>query len=744
MFAWPGTSNGSALPHDPIAVRRTLGAALRWRFLRVLPRSLPGRSVEAARLVPVLLHVSFQHPALRGDAPGVAGLRYRRGWAGLARRFDLPPPWRAQRETAQVDAVLALQEGTTLTLLLVTIPGISRPDLHWVEERGGAVHALLAGAGAGCALRVIEPVSLARDPLLAHRLVLFGALAGGRLSPAAWSALESVAQRPVDPRDLVEMAAAAQGHLPALALALLSGGPAAAPLEAAKRCLARGSPARELADPALLCTCWATEARPAHAAALERVAELAHPGPGSPSDGAGAVLRLAGQLAVPVALAIRASRRAGLGPAERARWRERLGPDLPRVLLPALGARLVAGADLETLLHTDGRHHEVRLPGGAVLGRGASPLQARVRALSVLATAALEPLLAHAEPPWRNVAARLAQPRERNTLLLVVEPAGPSGAPYDPLNRGPERRIGFPGGLAIRLAPGRRPSARALTAPEVVERLLVEVRRGTRVEALASRSEANPVAARLAQLAALVQGRGSLPVAIEAGGRVLLLEGERTRRFRLDRIAARPRHYLPDPDAPDLALSPGERRPPGLSGEGIVECRAMPLDANRAAVVYCDAAHHQLREVVFLSELEDHLREARGILQAADPRAVLTVRLADGLEGAVLRAGPPGPPLFLGVRARLPWDVQVELDGEWYGGSTGRTWREAALKLLVRWPREMDTRLAVSTVSAVARGKRRGGLMALYARSVALRRMRTHLVRILRAYQRPQVRRSGG
>jgi hypothetical protein len=342
------------------------------------------------------------------------------------------------------------------------------------------------------------------------------------------------------------------------------------------------------------------------------------------------------------------------------------------------------------------------------------------------------------------VVGRLAQPRERPTLLLVVEPAGPSGPPYDPLNRGPERRLGFSGGLAVRLAPGRRPSARGLTAEEVVERLLREVRAGTRVEVLASRNEAHPVAARLAQLAGLLEAQEASAVAVEAGGRVLLSDGGGVRRFRLDRIASRPRRYLADPDAPDLALSPGERRPSGLGGEAVVECRAMPLDATRATVLYSDAGRNQLREVVFLSELEDHLREARDILQSADPRAVLAVHLADELEGLVRRAGPAGPPLFLAVRARLPWDVQVEVEGSWYGGSTGRTWREGALKLLVRWPREMDARIAVATVSAVARGKRRGGLLALYARSLALRRMRTHLVRTLRAYQKPQVRRSGG
>jgi hypothetical protein len=756
------TPSARAPRSDPAALRRALTAVLRWRCLRVLPATMGPRAADAARLAPILLHASFQQPLLRHEAPGVAGLRYRRGWARLARRFDLPPPWRAQRDAPQVEAVLAVPEDSVLSLLVVTIASISRADLRWVEERAAVVQGILATAGAPCAVRVLEPAVLARDPLLSHRLVLFGALTGGRLSSAAWTAMEAAAQQAVDPRDLVELAEEAPGDLPALALALLSGEAAPAPLLATRRLLQGGMPSRTLADPAVLCTRWAADAQPAFAAALEQASALhalasrAPPpprgpfdapraGPASPDDeDAGAVLRLAAQLTLPLARAIRTSRRAGLGAVERAHWRERVGADLPRALLPALGARLTAGAELETQLHQEGRRHEIRLRDGAVLARGTSPLQARVRALSVLASAALDPLLAHAEPPWRNVAARLAQRREHPALLLVVEPAGPSGPPYDPLNRGPERRLGFPGGFAIRLAPGRRPSARALTAPELVERLLCEVEAGTRVEVLASRTEANPVAARLSQLAALVQGRGELPVAVEAAGQALLLSGSGLRQFRLDRIASRPRTYLPDPDAPDLALSPGERRPPGLGGPAVVECRAMPLDALRAAVIYTDRAHDQLREVVFLSELEDHLREARSILQAADPRSILAVHLADELEPAVRRAGPAGPPLHLAIRAQLPWDVQVQVEGEWYGGRTGRTWREAALKLLVRWPREMDARIAVSTVNVVARGKRRGGLLALYTRSLALRRMRTHLVRTLRAYQKPRARRSGG
>jgi hypothetical protein len=723
---------------DLASLRRSLAAALRWRFVRTLRAALPARTFDGARLATILLHASFQHQGLRGDAPGVAGLHYRRRWTSLARAFDLPPPWRAQRDAPLVDAVLALPEGPGLTLLCLTAAGIARVDQHRLEERLATAQTLLGAAGATCALRLLEPPELARDPLLGHQLVAFGGLVAGRLSSACWAALEALARRPLDPRDLVELAAEAPGRIPALALALLCGEPAPAPLQVAARCARRGVPALRLADPAFLCVRWAAEAQPQHAAALEQALS------GGPRDGGPeGVVALANGLALPLARAIHRAGRAGLSSAERAHWRERLGPDLPRALLPALSARLRDGAELTTTLHRAGAQHEVRLRGGAVLGRGGTPVQARVRALAVLASAALEPLLAHAEPPWRAVAARLAQPRAERTVVLVVEPAGPSGPPYDPLNRGPDRRLGFTGGLVVRLAPGRRPSARGLTAGEVVERLVREAAAGTRVEVLPSRPEAHPVAARLAQLVAFVQSRTHLPLALEAGGVVRLL-GDRERTFSVERLAARPRVYLPDPDAPDLSLAPGERRPPGLAGASVISCRVQLLDAGRAAVLYADDSHGQLREEVFLPDLEDHLREARAVLQAADPRAVFTVHLADDLPGALRRAGPPGPPLELAVRARLPWDLQVEVEGEWYGGTTGRTWREAALKLLVRWPREIDARLAVTTVSVVARGRRRGGLLALYARSLALRRMRTHLVRTLRAYQKPRARRSGG
>jgi len=725
-------------PAAPDGRRRDLAAVLRWR-LRLLDGAVAPRLARAARLVPVLLHASFEGPRLRDEAPGVAGLRYRRSWTVLSREFELPAPFKAQRGAPSVEAVLALPGPGALTALVLLAPGRSKSERAWVAERAAVASAILGERGAALDLVVIDPPALARDPALVARLVVHGCLLGGRLSGATWEALEAAAKRPLEPRTLVAMARHAGTPLASLALTLLSTRPAPAPLPALRRLLADGAPAKRLADPDALCTGWAagrTDLRADALAALAAVrAAAADPARSAPPPEAAELLALGGRLSLSAARAIREARKHGLDQEALATWSEAIGPSFPRALLPALGRALGAAGPLRTVLARRGDAHEVRLPGGAVLGCGATPVQARVRALSMLASAALDAVVANAEPPWRALAGRLAPRRERPTLLLVVEPAVPSGPPYDPLNRGPERLLGFPGALEVRLTPGRRPAARVLTGDEAVERLVAQALAGEAVEVVPSRAEAHPVAARLGQVAALLrERRAGVPVALEAGGRVLLPGPAGLRRFPLHRFLARPRAFVPDPDAPDLALAPGERRPAGLSGAGLVECRAALLDDQRASVLYQDAAHGWFREEVFLVELEEHLREVRAVLSQAAPDAVLAVRLSDGVEPALRRVGRAGAAVPVAVRGQLPFDLQVEVGGERYGGTSGHLgWRAAALAVLSRWPRRGEGRLAVNAVTVQARGRRGVGLVALYARSVALRRLRRLMVRELQA-----------
>jgi hypothetical protein len=723
----PATNHASTA-----ALRRELTALLRWR-VRWLPTALPPRLVRAARLLPVLLHASFDRPRLREEAPGVSGLRYRRSWSLLGRDFELPPPHKVQRGTPLVEAVLVVPERGGLAAWAVVAPGLRASDLEWVEERAEAAEGVLASAGVRLPVRVMDGGLFARDAAVVAALSVYGALVGGRLSAASWAALEQTARRPVAPRTVATLAMAAPTPLAALGLTLLAAAPAPSPLDVAARLLHSGHLARELADPAALAARWAAEATPHGPALLETLA-LQDPDAAGAAD-ASHVLTLGSALGLAAARALRHARRLGLEPAAFAAWREAVGSGVPRALLPALGARLSASGPLRTALTRAGEVHEVRLPGGAVLGRGATPVQARVRALSVLASAALAPLLEHAEPPWRALASRLAQRRDRATLLLVVEPAVPSGPPFDPINRGPGRALGFPGALAVRLVPGRRPSGRVLTGEAAVDQLVLEVLQGNSVEVVPSRTEAHPVSARLAQVAALVRSASTaVPVALEAGGRVLLPRHGRLFRYPLAHFLARPRVFVPDPDAPDLALSPGERRPVGLSAAGLIECRASLVDDQRASILFADAARGQFREVVFLPELEEYLKEARLVLQQSDPSAVLAVRLSDGVEPALRRVGRVGATVAMAVRGQLPHDLQVEVGGQRYGGTTsGAGWSDAARAILARWPRSGEARLGVNGLTVQAGGRRAVGLMALYARSVALRRLRFFLVRELRA-----------
>jgi len=721
-------------PEAASVLRRGVTAMLR-RRVRWLPEAVPARTVLAARLFPILLHASFERAHLRDDAPGVAGMRYRRSWGALARAFDLPPPFRAQRGTPLVDAVFGVPSGDGLRLVVVAASGLRPSDLSWVEERVGAAIASFVSPGTKLTAQVLDADQLARDPLAVHGLVAFGAFLGGRLAAGTWAALEAMARRPVEPRVTAAMAASAPTELAALNLTLLCERPCPAPYEVAARLLRRGERARRLADPSLMTALWAAEGTPHRALIGDAMALLRPAGqPGAPRAGVAAVLALGRALGLRMARAIRRRRREVDADA-LARWRDAVGIDFPRALRPALSERLAAdGRDQSELVTGDGTF-EVRVPSGAVLGRGATPVQARIRALSVLAAAAPE-LAGALEPPWRAVAARLGERRDRPVLILVVEPARHTEPPFDPINRGPERSIGFPGALAVWLVPGRRPAGRVFTGEEAVERLIVAIRSGFTIEVIPARAEAHPVAARLAQISGLVRvTRRTIPVALEAGGRVLVPCGELLLQYSLDRYTFRPRVFVPDPDAPDLALAPGERRPKALSSPGIIECRAMLLDETRAAILYADAAGARMREVVFVGHLEEHLRSTRQLLQAIDPSAALAVHLSDDVEPAVRRGGPASAPLVVAVRGRMPRGLEVEVDGERYGGASGRTWTSAARALIRAWPRSGEARIDVNSVTVAADGRRVDGLLALWARSAVLRRLRQHLMRELRSYR---------
>ncbi|HTT69966.1 MAG TPA: hypothetical protein VMG32_01985, partial [Anaeromyxobacteraceae bacterium] len=615
---------------------------------------------------------------------------------------------------------------------------------------------VLSSAGAPITAALLDPARLEEDPGRAHRLFAFGALAAGTLTPDHWSALEA-GRGQLSRTAVARLAALAPGPLSTLCLTLMTLGGTPSPLDAALGLVAAGAAPRELALPERFCLKWA-ELVPGLEELLREPSAAAGTRP--PEDPAllGPFVERARALGLACARAVRGARLGPEGPEARRRWLEALGPGLPRVLLPRL-ATLLASEAAQGRLRLDpvraGSAYEVRLKDGTCLGRGASGVQARVRALGLLAAAeAARPaserdapfaLLAGQDPLWRELGPRLARPHTAPTYLLAVVAgsAARPGPPTDPLNRGVARSLEFDGVLSVRLAPGRRPSGRMLSPEEAVTAVLGLGTGATHLEVLAAQGSARPVAARLSRIAALLRDRSSRrPLAVEAGGRVYLLRGARTHRFELARFAARPRAFTPDPDAPDISVATGSRPGPSSRPAGVVECRAVALDGEKAALLFADEGSGYLREVVSFAEMEDRLREAREIVRMAHPRAVLVVRLADGIDLAARHLVPVGPRVDIAVRGRLPF-VEVEIAGERFGGASALSWPAAAEAVLARWPPGGEGRVGVSEVTVAAGEKPASPLLALYASVVARRRLRSYLLRALSSYQFAHAGRQG-
>jgi hypothetical protein len=685
----------------------------------------------------MLLQASFDAPPLDRDAPGLAGVRYRREWLVLARALHLPAPRRLHRGAPLVRALVAIPTRRGLDALALVPPRTDARDLALLRERCAAAERALRAGGAEVHLAIADAFDVGRDGATARRLVAFGALLAGEIPAEVWDALEE-GPSVVGPAELAALSAAAPTPFSSLALGILARGTAAAPLAALGAALAAGVPARAAADVDEACVrCAGGEVRPLLAAALD-LARAPARGAEAPGELERA-LTIGRALALARARALRVSRRAAGGPRAHG---DALRAGIPSVLLPALGHRIAASArrgPLAVAAVREGALYAVRLRGGTLLARAAGPVQARVRALALVAAATgpsgapgPAPWPADLDAAWRVLAARLAQPVSAG-LLLVVEAgsAARPGPPFDPLNRGAERALEFEGALAVSMGPRSRPSARMLGARAAVLETLSHAARGAYPEVLAARSEARPVAARLAQLVALVRDRDpSQPVAIEAGGRVLLPCEPRPRSYPVHRFAARPRVYAPDPEAPDIAVSDEGRARWGSSA--VVHCRVTRLGVDRAALLYADGKGGYLREAAALADIEDHLADARRVLCAAAPPSIVTVRLADDLEPALRRLHRRGPRVEVVVAGELPW-IAVEIEGERFAGAQG--WSDAAQAILARSPPQLEARYGVAAVSARVRGEAPPPLVALWAASVARRRVRVHLERALAPYR---------
>ncbi|MFL5263143.1 MAG: hypothetical protein ACJ79L_12150 [Anaeromyxobacteraceae bacterium] len=734
----PAAATARSTPTASLAERRAAAAVLRWRARALVAGN--AATALACRALPMLLQASFDTPPFDRDAPGVAGVRYHRRWLHLARTLRLPPPRRVHRGAPLFLALVALPARRGLDVLALVAPETAAGDRAVAAERIAAAERALRVGGVEARVELLDTAKLARDAATAARAMAFGALVAGDLPDDLWDALEDGPPL-VGRAALAALAAAAPTPFSSLALTILARGAAPAPLAAMRDALAAGVTTRRAADVDEACARCAAGAEqgPLLATALELVR--------APARGAESPGELDRALAIGRALALARARalrvvRCTVGGAAPRVHDDAFRAGVPSVLLPALGYRIAAYARRRSVAVApvrEGTTYAVRLPEGTLLARAAGPVQARVRALALLAAAtgpsgapSPAPWPADLDPAWCVLAGRLAQPIQAE-LLLVVEAgsAARPGPPFDPLNRGAERALEFEGALAVAIGRRSRPSARMLGARDTVLATLSHAARGAHPELLAARSEARPVAARLAQIAALVRDADAAqPVAIEAGGRVLLPGEPRPRSYPVRSFAARPRVYAPDPEAPDIAVSDEGRARWGSST--VVHCRVTRLGVDRAALLYADGAGGYLREEAALAEVEDHLADARGVLRSAAPPSIVTVRLADDLEPALRRLQRRGPRVEVTVAGVLPW-IAVEVDGERFDGAFA--WSDAAQAILARWPPQLEGRFGVAAVSARVRGEAPPPLLALWAASVARRRVRLHLERALAPYR---------
>jgi hypothetical protein len=454
--------------------------------------------------------------------------------------------------------------------------------------------------------------------------------------------------------------------------------------------------------------------------------------PGAPPA---AVLEVGRTLALEVTRAVRRVSSADAAPLRARLVRNTLAAGFPRILLPALRAsvqQLGRRTGVPALKQVDvGGGVEVRLSDGAVLGRGRHAAHAWARALALLGNA-LERAIAPPPAPraWAKLAPRLLHAPERRTLVLDITPLDVPGPPHDPLNRGPARRLAMAGGLLVSLAPGRRPSAREVRAADIPRLVLRETLAGTHLDFVARGTEVQSLEARLTRLARRVRLQApQKPVAVEIGGDVWLVTPERFKRYPERTFARRPVRCAWDPEAPDFGVDASQGREVPSSPQ--LQCLAFTEDTT-ARLLTMDGSGWILREVVPLHWAQDWINEAQAILRA-EPQSALSVRAADGLMRASMRLPEtPVPDVEVTLHGTLPFGLELELDGERYGGRSPLPWSAAALAVLSRWPLGVRGRVRFAAVDVLFDGEPAGGLLRLYARSLAMRRLHTHIEALTR------------
>ncbi|MBX7101703.1 MAG: hypothetical protein K1X89_28570, partial [Myxococcaceae bacterium] len=330
-------------------------------------------------------------------------------------------------------------------------------------------------------------------------------------------------------------------------------------------------------------------------------------------------------------------------------------------------------------------------------------------------------------PVWRKLGPKLLGRPARPALWVEVEPLEVPGPPHDPLNRGPTRTLALRKALVVSARPRGRPSACELTGTEAIGALLRHALRGTALEFIPSGNEAQAIEARLVRLARrCAQSTATRPIAVEAGGSILLGDARGVARYSGAAFARRPRRALCDPEAPDLgaAVTLGHEL---RCSPAQLECLVWTDVAGQAQLLTTDARGWFFRESVAAGDLEAHLEEAQRLLRT-QPASALSVRVAEDVARTTLASAPaPAPTVTLSISGSLPHRLSVELDGERFGGAEALGWDAAASAVLSRWPPLVEGVIRVAAIDVAVNGLAASALERLYVRALVQRKLRTHM-----------------
>lgn len=685
-----GGAQGAGKAED---VGRGLRALWRWRargFLQAIPA---GAERDRLRLLPLLFHCLFPDAGLQ-DAPGVDGQEGRGGIRRVARLFGLKPPTGLQHARPLISAVMFERPptaGSPMPLVLLLAPGCSAPQAAQVARTAASVEILARRQGLQLSFTVVPAAGDALAGQMAA-LALFGGLLGGvphgdAVSLALGSGVLSPEELPrllgrgVDSFCQLSLLCGAGVPLPS-GLALVQLGRTAkilAPEAAAVAMASRSGETRDLLFPLL-----------AHRATDARTRQWARAV--APKAADQDPLLLERKLLLMAARAV--SRTTGpLRRKLRAAYAEAMnGTGLPP-----------GAASPGTLLLTFERAgFELRRGrGGQVLARGRERSHAQLRG-ALLGQPAPE-LPGEAQLlKWHADAAR-----DSRVLFLVVD--------------GPEQ----PQVVRAAVRPGLRPSCRVLSLREATVSVLRALSLKRAVDIRASSPELAPAADRLLRLARLPQVAGSQS-AVEVEGRVIVAAGGTLREYATGKYAGRPRKYVTDAESWQLN---GSRYPGALercikAGSTTITCFGVGLpDRKRALVVYGDSQGNRFSEQVPVEQLEQRLEETQSLLRAQPQPQLLNIQLDEELLQRVERLSRESQhvvPVKLGGEFGKPW---LEVRGERFGAGCEWGWDAAAQTLLSVTPVGKQPVVGMSELDVVIRGEQVGGLLRVYVRGAAWRRL---------------------